>query len=727
MGAAARALPANARLVVSSRWDLPLPTTELRLRGALVELRGSDLAFEEEEGLALVRAVSGRVVEYDLGTILAERTDGWAAGLQLIAISLQGATDSRAAIEEAAGTDRMLVEYLTEEVLDQQSPSTREFLLRTSVLPWLSAPLCDAVTSRDGAQEQLDLLWRRSVFVVPLDRPLERLRYHHLFADLLRHEFGRRSAEEQELVRLRAAEWFLLHGHVGEGIQQLIAARAWDRALDAIVAHGPGFFEQGASATLVGWLEQLEDGWTGAPPLLAINLLAAQSAANRFAAARETYRVITHRLDLTRGERVTADALYACGGLDTLGVQEVVGACTSALAGVQSLGPETSVDFLGIGGKDSVELIASFMLAFAQFRQGRVDNAGALLDRACDLPGMRYVVWRVNWLGLRALVHAWVGELRDAERVARDALSEADSMGISLHVALSSAYLALGLASLERHDVPAASAALAESGMRTRRNRGQSYAALQRLLDVRLVAMTEGARPALHLLRSPGGDAPSGELIGDARVALEARLLLSLSETPTAATLLTRSTSTPAVAALRVDVELARGATAAAARELMRWRPDEGQPVQVVEHAVLRAAVRAADGDAGGAESALLEAVAAAELDDIRRPFLERPTVMKTVAVLARGSPRSYLQTLLTAERTGASLLAGQAQLIERLTERELSLLQFLPTRMTNQEIADTVYLSINTVKSHLRNIYRKLDVADRDGAVARAAELGLL
>jgi LuxR family maltose regulon positive regulatory protein len=122
-----------------------------------------------------------------------------------------------------------------------------------------------------------------------------------------------------------------------------------------------------------------------------------------------------------------------------------------------------------------------------------------------------------------------------------------------------------------------------------------------------------------------------------------------------------------------------------------------------------------------------MEAVAAAEPDDIRRPFLERPTVMKAVTTLARRHPRSYLQTLLNTERTSTSLFAGQAQLVERLTERELSLLQFLPTRMTNQEIADTVYLSINTVKSHLRNIYRKLAVADRDGAVVRAAELGLL
>ena len=726
LGVVASSLPANVRLVVSSRWDLALPVSELRLRGSLVELRGRDLDFDEDGALTLVRAVSGKAVEDDLAAVLVERTDGWAAGLQLIAISLQGASDPRAALDEVAGTDRLLVEYLTAEVLDQQPDSTREFLVQTSVLPWLSAPLCDAATAGSGAREQLDLLWHRSVFVVPLDRSLGRLRYHHLFADLLRQELGHQPAEEQQ-VRRRAADWFLHHGHVVEGIEQLIAAREWRRALDAVVSNGQGFFERGESATLVGWLEQLDRGWTDAPPELAINLLAAQSAANRFGSARETYRAITRRLDLTRGERAAADALYACGGLDSLGVLEVIEASTSVLAGVQSLSPEESIDFLGIGGRESIEVISAFMLAFARFRQGRLGDAAALLDRASDLPGMRYVVWRVNVLGLRALVHAWMGELRQADRVARGALAEAESVGIALHVALSSAYLALGVVSLERHDVPAAAAALEEAGVRTRRDRGQSYATLQRLLDVRLMEMAEGARAALDLLRSAGADSPPGELSGELRTALEARLLLALSDTTTSSMLIARATPSPALAAVHIDAELAKGDVAAAARLLDRWHPDQVQPLQVVEHAVCRAAVRAADGDARGAEVAVLDAAAAAELDVIRRPFLERPTVMRIVAALARERPGSYLQELLAAERTGASLAAGQAQLVAPLTQRELSLLRFLPTRLTNQEIADALYLSVNTVKSHLRSVYRKLGVTDRDAAVERAAELGLL
>ena len=319
------------------------------------------------------------------------------------------------------------------------------------------------------------MLWHHSVFVTPLDRSLDRLRYHHLSADLIRQESSRRPKEEQQQVRLRAAaDWFLDNDHPVEGIEQLIAARAGDARSTRWSLVGRNC-SNGASQRPC-WAGSSRSNMAG--PMrrrsCAINLLAAQSAANRYTSARETYRVINGRLDLTRGERAAADALYACGGLDNLSVEEVTEAATSALAGVRGLDPEKSIDFLGIGGRDSIEVISAFMMAFAQFRQGRLENAASLLDWSIDLPGMRYVVWRVNVLGLRAVVHAWTGELRRADRVARDVLDEAESVGVSLHGALSWAYFALGVVSLERHDLPVASAALDESGGRTRRNRVRS-------------------------------------------------------------------------------------------------------------------------------------------------------------------------------------------------------------------------------------------------------------
>ena len=222
----------------------------------------------------------------------------------------------------------------------------------TSVLPWLSAPLCDAVTSGSGAQEQLDLLWHRSVFVVPLDRSLDRLRYHHLFADLLRQEFSRRPAEEQQQVRLRAADWFLRQRSRGRG------HRAVDRRPGVATARSTRSSLMGrASSNGVSqppwWAgsSRLEDGWADAPPELAINLLAAQSAANRFAVGPR---------DLPRHHPPPRPDSWRAGGsgrvvrLRRAGQPQRAGGHRSQHVGAgrqcESLGPEQSIDFLGIGG-----------------------------------------------------------------------------------------------------------------------------------------------------------------------------------------------------------------------------------------------------------------------------------------------------------------------------------------------------------------------------------------
>ena len=474
LGSVARWLPDNVRLVVSSRWDLPLPVSELRLRGALVELRGSDLDFDADCALALVRAVSGKALEDDLGTVLIERTDGWAAGLQLIAISLQGADDPRAALEEVAGTDRLLVEYLTAEVLDQQATSTREFLVQTSVLPWLSAPLCDAVTSGSGAREQLDLLWHRSVFVVPLDRSLDRLRYHHLFADLLRQELspaaGRgRAAGATACGRLVPRQRSRGRGHRAVDRRPGVAARTrhrggpWAGLLRTRRVSHPGGLARadrtrlgrcatGARDQPVGGTERREPLRVGPrdlpghhPPPRSDTWRAGSSGrVVRVRRPRQPQRAGGHRSHHVGAGR---SARPGPRGVDRLPRHRRQGQRRGDLVVHDGLRPVPP---------------------------GAPRQCRALLDWTSDLPGMRYVVWRVNVLGLRALVHAWTGELRQADRVAREALAEADAVGISLHVALSSAYLALGVVSLERHDISAASAALEESGVRTRRNRGQT-------------------------------------------------------------------------------------------------------------------------------------------------------------------------------------------------------------------------------------------------------------
>ena len=294
LGAAAQTLPPGVRMVVTSRWDPPWVLTPLRLNGRLVELRGQDLAFDLPNGRDMLNAVSGRSLSDSQVTRLVERTDGWAAGLQLAGISLQDADDPDRIIDTVTGNDRSIGEYLLEEVVDQQDPAVCRFLLHTAILEWFTPELCDAVLGGHSARTMLAELERRSLFLVRLDGG-ERYRYHHLFADLLRYRLIRDNPEEVSELHRSAAHWLLDQGHLVDAVTHLLAAGDHDDAYRVISSEGHQWFERGESATLVRWLGAIVDRDAEGPAAVAINLLAAQVAADESTAAAETHRHLMRR------------------------------------------------------------------------------------------------------------------------------------------------------------------------------------------------------------------------------------------------------------------------------------------------------------------------------------------------------------------------------------------------------------------------------------------------
>ena len=728
LGELAAGLPPQARLLISSRWDLVLPSRTLRLSGRLVELRDTELAFTTDEADQLIGNVSGRSLEPEHVSVLVERTDGWAAGLQLAAISLQRAADPGAFVEEFAGTDHLVVEYLTAEVLDTLDAPTRRFLIRTAVLPWLSADLCDALTGESNGREQLRELSSRSLFLVPLDRRGDRYRYHHLFVDLLRYQFTEEhELAEQRQVRIAAAEWLLQRGHVHEAVEQLLEADQADRVLAVVAAHGRDFFELSHAASLETWLERTNRRDPESAPAIAINLLAAQVASQHYVEAAETHRTLVRRPDLSAGELTMANALYSCLCLDELPTADAIELTNSVLADLPHLASADLPDILGIDGWTSAEVIAGCMQAYAHLRDGRVTTAFEQFRWVSSLRGMQYVVWRVHTQSATALVSAWTGRLGDAEQLARRTLEVAAAAGISHHTCTTAAHLALAAVALERGRPSQAIPHLLESGRRTRRDRGRFFTDLHTLLDVRQLSLTEGPRAGIERLRNGLDMSTSCPLIVEAATALECRLLLELGSIDLLQPLLIRSATAPVTPTVRVDLALALADVPHAATELDRWEVDLSQPTQTVEHGVARCAVLLAAGDERGARVALLSAAAAAEIEGLRRPFLERPTVLCLANRTHHSGRQSFLTSLSDTHRPAGTRLAGQAKLIEPLTERELSVLEFLPTRMTNSEIAEALIVSVNTVKTHVRGIYRKLDVPRRDLAVQRARDIGLL
>jgi LuxR family transcriptional regulator, maltose regulon positive regulatory protein len=730
LGVVALRLPPRVRLVVTSRWDPPWAFHGLRMDGRLVELRGADLAFGPVEGLELLTLVSGREFSDEQAATLVARTDGWAAGLQLAAISLQGAGDVDQVVASVAGTDRTIAEYLIEEVVDQLDPVIGRFLLRTSILEWFTPELCDAVTGESCARDRLEELDRRSLFLIPLDPATERYRYHHLFADLLRYRLRRDNPDVVNVLHASAARWLLDHGHLSEAVAHLLAAGDHDQAYRVISSEGHQWFEWGESATLVRWLTTLTDmrgGLDTAPVDMCVNLLAAQVAADESTGAAETHRHLMRRSDLVGGERVAADALHALLVFRELSPVESLKSARLVREALPLVDTSEVIDFLGIGGRDSIEVMALYAEGWAHFLLGDLRASEEAQRFGLERPGADYPMWRIYLQGARALVLAWAGHCTEATSLARGALGMAERFGSTRHEALTSPHLALAITHLDRLEIGPAAAHLAEvAGQNRRRLSSFVFIDLHRAIEARLLAITDGPKSAVGALREPSSCVVEAPLLADTNRAFEAQLRLRIGDVAVARALLSDSGDGPTAAA-RVDVALAVLDVTEARHALDAWAPEPGSIRSSVARLLREAAVLLAEDRPAPANTAVAEAVALADTELLRWPFLEVPAA---VALLRRGprvSPR-LLEPLLDGEGpTLADQAAAQHQLIVQLTERELAILAYLPGRTRNQDIAATLFISINTLKSHLRSIYRKLDVTDRDEAITRATELGLL
>lgn len=725
LGTIVTGLPVNVRAAVGSRWDPAFPLRQFRLEGRLVEVRRSELAFDVDEGRSLLEGVSGRPVSDAQSAELVDRTDGWAVGMQLAAVSLQGQVDPRPVLD--AGDDRQIAEYLAEEVLEQQEPELRRFLLCTSVLEWLSPELCDALTGTGDAKEMLDAAVRRSLFLVPLDRRGERFRYHHLFADLLRLQLRTEEPEAPARLHRRAADWFLERGHLSDAVEHLLAGGDHDRAFEVISQEGFRVFERGEAATLLRWMSTITDARSDAPPAVDLNLLAVQVAADASTSAAETYRRLAGRGDLSPEERATADAYYVVLAHSELSSDEAARASASAIDLLPRLDPSAMPSIMGFDGLATVEAMALYGAAQGELQRGHLVEARDGFARLMSLPAMSYPVWRINALGWCSVSSAWAGHLTEAERLAEAALAVAREVDAEGLVAAATPFLALTAIAVDRGDLDAGDRFWRAADECVRGSRRASLQALLRLAQALLVAASEGPWAGIDLLRRASPVPVGSGLFVLAADALEAGLLVSLGRRHEAETVLARVGGDPVGTPARTFLLLAADDVVGARRVLEGWVPDPKDLRAVVQHGIRTAAVLEAEGHPRAAADALEGALGRAEPEGLRQPFRTMPSVAQMLRALPRTGPRSFASSILDLPASPAAVRAAAQVMVEPLTEREQSVLAHLPTRLSNTEIAAELYISINTMKTHVRNIYRKLGVTGRDAAVARATELGLL
>ncbi|MCY4726837.1 LuxR C-terminal-related transcriptional regulator [Nocardioides sp. STR2] len=735
-------LPPRVTVAMTTRSDPPLPLSRLRARGDLLEVRAGDLRFTTAEATTFLNEVMGLGLEPRHVAALEQRTEGWAAGLQLAALSAAGTADPDGFVEAFAGSHRFVLDYLVDEVLAGQPTDVRSFLLDTSVLDDLSGPVCDAVTGRTDGQQLLEALERANLFVVPLDDERQWWRYHHLFAEALRARLAAGGAERAGHLHQLAASWYAEHDRLPDAVRHALAGGDVDQAADLVELAVPGMRQRREDRAMREWLRALPEDVVRHRPLLAMHLAWARlsegdlDGLDRWLDAAET------ALESPRAPRPSAVPAHAREERDrdlaTLPAMVEVYRATVAQArgdvGGTTAHATRARDL--VGPDDHFVLGASSgFLGLAAWAAGDLAGASETFGEAAR--HIRAAGNIADGLGMTVVladIARGRGRPDEARRLLERALATAESTPGplsttgDLHVALADVLVEHGaLAEAEAHLHAAAELGERASLIENRHRLHVARAALLRArgdLDGAVTALDEAQAlllpgylpevrpvPALRArIRIVQGRLDDAREWASAHgVDLEMGDHLSEVDRLTLARLLVAEGD-------RLDDVVAateRIATEAGAA---------GRGGSVVDAHVVRALAHRAEDDRDAALAALGEALALGVPHGCRRLYLDEGAAM--VGLLeARGD--ELAATVLAAGANDEP--APRPAQANGLSERELAVLRLLATDLSGPEIAQRLYVSLNTLRTHTRHIFAKLDVNTRRAAVRSATERGLL
>jgi LuxR family maltose regulon positive regulatory protein len=723
------------RLVILTRADPPIPLHRLRVAEELAEIRPRDLAFTDDEAAALLAAHQMPVVAADASSLV-ERTEGWPAGLRLAALFLRrpGAGHS---VQDFAGADRAVATYLGEEVLASLPVEDQEFLLRTSVVERLSAELAAVLTGQPHCQRRLEDLEESNAFVIGLGTGRDWFRYHGLLREMLQHRLRVAAPELLPELHSRAARWYAAHGQPLEALRHAADAEDWPLAGELFVTQAAPLLVSAERNLLGQLLARIPADHQPGNADLAMCVAARLYLAGRFADMRSSLGLAADLLAATPPGPHDAASRLALLALSTV-VARSDGDITALLAVTTQ-----ALDLLAgltaaVPAAEAYRAVALANHGTGLLWSGDVSGAQAcLLDAlvATDESGVE--VTRVNVLSLLALTAAALGRPGDGSAYAARAIGVVQARGWAPLPQVATAYLAEAMIHLQRHELNDAETAIAR-GLAA----GYSEPATRRalLLAGARLALSAGrlddARDRLALARAQGADSLTPPFLSrwlaitEAEVALASGRAAEASE-QLAATLRDREPPYVQEQCLLARAALALGDARAADEVLRPLRHDQAGPGATDVPVWLLTAL-AADRlrEDSRAVDALGRAVSAAGPDRIYRPFtasdpeqLER--MLRRLQELRPELSGTVDALLVLLGRSGPGNVTPA--LADPLTDRELSVLQFLPTMMTNGEIAADLYVSVNTVKAHLKRIFLKLDVTSKRQAVQRARELGLL
>ncbi|HEY7917302.1 MAG TPA: LuxR C-terminal-related transcriptional regulator [Acidimicrobiales bacterium] len=731
LGRLVEVLPSNVHMVLSTRVDLPIAWSRHRVRRDLSEIRQSDLAFDEADSTDLLEQITGRRLGPDTVTALVNRTEGWAAGLQLAGMTLRLHPDPDEFVAHFSGSDRLIADYLGEEVLQAQPDGRRGFLLEISVLDQMCAGLVGYVTGESSPQLVLEELERQSMFLVPLDTHREWFRFHHLFRDLLRFQLRAQDPDAEERLLARAASWHLERGEPGPAVEYLLRARNWDGALEVIQSEGSEAYERGEIATVIRWIDRVPVTARRDRQDVGLLLGALQLSDGRAAAAGDTLRRISADPKASGGERACALAVLAASTQWSARPDISVTTAERALALLAEVDPAQIPMVMGLTDAQSLETLVMVSGGRAHFLSGDFEAARDWLERSLASAGAAYSMWRVHGLGSMALLDAWTGNLDRADAGITQAFALAQETERLAHPSIADAHLARALCFLERGQPRRAALSLHEGTVRAEANRRTQLSWIARFGHAAFQTAdgkVEAASATIRQSRSVLG-APPPPVVADRLLALSSRLLrLGGSPEQALRAIGDRALHSPSLTFESTAAALTLGRPDLARKIIDGSPPSAGstEPLAAVERLLLLAWIADTEGSTDAARTHLIESLAVAERHSLIEVFVRAgPIVVQMVSALA-GSPRAFRDLVLERAREAHAPPPGSA-LVDPLTDRELEILSYLPGRFTNIELAGHCYVSVNTIKTHMAHIYRKLGVANRNGAITRARQIGLL
>lgn len=756
-------LPPQMHLVIATREDPPLPLARLRVCGQLTELRAADLRFTPSEAAEFLNQMMGLNLSTEDVAALESRTEGWIAGLQLAALSMQGraSQDAVSFIKSLTGSHRFVLDYLVEEVLERQPEYVRNFLLHTAILDRLSSPLCDAVTGQEDGKGMLEALERGNLFVIPLDDQRQWYRYHHLFAEVLRAHLQEAQPDRVSALHLRASGWYEQNGLRSDAIRHALAAEDFERAAGLIELARPAMDLSYQSSTWLDWVKALPDALIRTRPVLSVGYAWALLDGGELEASESRLQDAERWLNTSTDEQskrmVVVDkeqfrslpAMIATArAYRSLALGDVPGTVKYARQALE-LTPEDD---------QARRNEATSLLGLAQYTSGDLQAAEcSMSDFHSNLRKTGDIQVLVGITFLLADVRVTLGRLREAESIYQQSLRLATGQGEPMPLGTVDLYRGLGELYVERGNLEAAAQHLLTNrklGMQNTLTDWQyrlcvSQARLKEAQgdpDGALALLDEAER--VHI-RSPLPDVrpvaalkarvwlKQGRLTEALGWAREQRLSADdeicyareFEHVTLARVLIARHKNNPLAGSIHEAIDLLE--------RLLQAAEAGGRLGSVIEILLLQALAFQAQDILPHALETLERALTLAEPEGYVRIFVDEGDAMRLLIEKQscnRGHLlNSYAERLLAVfprphEVNPKSKIPNlKSEMIEPLSERELEVLRLLRTEMSGPEIAGELVVSLNTFRTHTKNIFNKLGVNNRRAAVRRAKELDLL